>query len=238
MLAPARYDEVADFYEEIAPDAYDDPPLIELFRLSGDITGLRLLDLACGHGRATREFARRGAQVTGVDLSSALLEKARASQAKHPLPVTYVHADASSPQVLDGQQFDGATCHFGLSDIDDLAGVAATVSRLVRPGGFFTFSILHPCFPGWETQQASPSWQPGSGYYQEGWWQATSPAHGLRPKVGANHRMLSTYLTTFAASQLFVEELAEPLPSADWLAAPPATGPVPVYFIARCRYIA
>lgn len=237
MLTTARYDLVADFYEEFAPDTYDDPPLVELFRLSGDVAGLRLVDLACGHGRVTREFARRGAQVAGVDLSSALIGKAQAYQTEHPLPITYVHANAASPDVLNGERFDGAACHFGLSDIDDLEGAVATVARLLQPDGFFTFSIIHPCFPGWETKQANPSWQPGRGYYQEGWWQATSPTHGLRPRVGANHRMLSTYLNTLAKHKLLVEEVAEPTPPADWLAEPPTAGPVPIYFVARCRRI-
>ena len=110
-----------------------------------------------------------------------------------------------------------------------------TVARLVRHGGFFAFSIVHPCFPGWEAKQANPSWQPGHGYYQEGWWRADGPAHGLRPKVGANHRMLSTYLNTLVRHGLLIEEVAEPMPEADWIAERPDIGPVPVYLVARCR---
>lgn len=237
MTTMARYDDVADFYEQFAPDEYSDPPLRELFRLAGDIAGLRLLDLACGHGRVTRELARRGAQVLGVDLSAALIEKAHASQRDRPLAVAYLHADASSPSIITEEQFDGVICHFGLGDIDDLDGVAATIQRGVRPGGFFVFSLLHPCFPGWEAKQANPSWQPGHGYYEERWWRASGPAHGIRPRVGANHRMLSTYLNTFAQHGLLLEELAEPLPPPDWLVEPPSSGPVPMYFVARCRRI-
>lgn len=235
MTTSARYDTVADFYEQFAPDTYSDPPFPDFFRLIGQISGLPLLDLACGHGRVTRELARRGAQATGVDISAALLEKAQAYQSRESLPITYVHADASSSSTLMGQQFDGVTCHFGLSDIDDLAGVAETVARLLRVDGFFVFSIVHPCFPGWEAKQANPSWQPDHGYFVEEWWRASSPAHGLRPRVGANHRMLSTYLNTLAKHHLLVEELAEPLPPADWFAEPPHTGAVPVYFVARCK---
>ena len=47
-----------------------------------------------------------------------------------------------------GETFDGVVCNYGLSDIDDLDGVLATVSRVLTPAGWFVFSILHPCFPG------------------------------------------------------------------------------------------
>lgn len=234
-MSPARYDAVAEFYEQFAPDMYEDPPTAALLRLIGDVSNLRLLDLACGHGRLAREMARRGGRVVGVDISAALLDIARARETAQPLHIAYVQADAALPEALVGKSFDGVVCSFGLSDIDDLDGVIATVARVLRPGGFFAFSILHPCFPGWETKQANPSWQPVRGYYGEGWWRANSPAHGLRPKVGANHRMLSSYLNTFARHQLAVEELAEPLPASDWLAEPPSIGPVPVYLVARCQ---
>jgi SAM-dependent methyltransferase len=231
----ARYDEIADFYEAFAPDVYDDPPTSALLSLAGAVAGLRLLDLACGHGRLARELARRGAQVVGVDLSAALLAKARNREQTTPLGIAYIHADVTSPATLAGHVFDGVVCHFALSDIDDLAGAVATVARVVAPGGFFAFSILHPCFPGWESRGAHPSWRPGQGYFAEGWWVAAGPSGGVRPRVGANHRMLSTYLNTLARSGLVVEEMAEPEPSPDWMAAAPAAGPVPVYLVVRCR---
>jgi SAM-dependent methyltransferase len=234
MIRSARYDEVADFYEQFAPDRYDDSPMVALLRLVGDVAGLRLLDLACGHGRLARELARRGGQVVGVDLSAGLLTKARAREEADPLHIAYVHADAASPEALARETFDGVGCSFGLSDIDDLDGAVASVARVLRPGGFFAFSLLHPCFPGWESKQAPASWQPGRGYYDEGWWRGDGPAHGLRPKVGANHRMLSTYLNTLARHSLVVEEVVEPMPEPEWINDAPSIGPVPVYLAVRC----
>ena len=235
MRQEARYDAVADFYEQFAPDAYDDPPMAALLGLLGDVRGRSLLDLACGHGRLARELARRGGHVVGADLSAALLAKARAREAAQPLQISYVQVDVAAPQALPRARFDGLSCSFRLSDIDDLDGAIATVARVVRPEGFFAFSIVHPCFSGWEARQGKASWEPGGGYYQEGWWRGDGPPQGLRPKVGANHRMLSTYLNTLARHGLAIEEIAEPLPEANWLAQPPSVGPVPVYLVARCR---
>ena len=200
----ARYDTIANFYEDFASEPPTSPVDLALLDLVGDVTGLRLLDLACGHGRFARELARRGAAVVGIDLSAALIAKARAAEDAEPLGVTYVHADAAAAHALAGELFDGVVCGFGLSDIDDLDGALATVARVLHSGGAFTFSLLHPCFPGWGANRNS-SWPPG-GYYQEGWWLLEgAPPHFLRAKVGANHRMLSTYLNAFTHHSLSIE---------------------------------
>ena len=65
-MAEARYDAVAEFYVS-GFDSLDDPPSEALLELLGPPAGLRILDVGCGHGRVTRELARRGACLTGID---------------------------------------------------------------------------------------------------------------------------------------------------------------------------
>lgn len=231
---PARYDDIADFYESMVSESITAPPDADLARLVGPVAGLRLLDLACGHGRFARYFARQGAHVVGIDLSSALLEKARAAERDEPLGITYVQADATPPDSLAGETFDVVVCSFGLTDIDDLDGALATVERVLRPGGHFAFSLLHPCFPGWR-EDGSSSWQPGRGYYGEGWWLTDAPSSTLRRTVGATHRMLSTYLNSLIRHGLVLDEVVEPAFPAGWAAASPERDPVPVFLAARCR---
>jgi SAM-dependent methyltransferase len=223
MSGTARYDEIADFYDGKVGNDVSDPVAAALFDLLGDARGQRVLDLACGQGRVSRELARRGASVVAADISERLLDKGRALEDAEPLGVLYVLADATSPQEFAAEDFDGVVCHFGLTDIDDLGGAFATVARVLRPRAWFTFSILHPCFPGWGPDAPS-SWPPQHGYAAEGWWLADNP--GFRGKVGASHRTLSTYLNELIANGLALERVAEP-PHADW--------PVPTYFVARCR---
>ena len=221
MWPLARYDEIADFYDASTGGVID-PATATLMNLVGDVAGKRILDLACGSGRVTRELARRGAAVIGLDISGELLEKARAAQEREPLTVTYMHADAASAATLEGRAFDGVVCNYGLSDIDDLDGALTTVERVLCSGGSFVFSILHPCFPGWHADAPS-SWSPGGGYYREGWWLADNP--GFRGKVGSNFRMLSTYLNALVSRGLAIEEVAEPQPPAEWAGLMPGKDP-------------
>jgi SAM-dependent methyltransferase len=214
----ARYDEFAEWYEEWIGDKQAliaaDPGLLP------PVAGQRVLDIACGQGRLSRYLARLGADVVGVDISAAMLDKARAAS---PEDIGYVRADvAGTPGWWDGRPFDGCTCELALMDIDDLAGTLSTVTTVLRQGGWFVASIVHPCIPA--TEKGLSSWPPGEGYDREGWW--TSPDHnpdGARIRVGATHRKLSTFLNALVDAGLEPERFAEP----------PA--PVPTYLLWRCR---
>jgi SAM-dependent methyltransferase len=231
-MPTARYDAVADFYEAGFSDPRD-PVLVSLLDLLGSPGGRRVLDVACGHGRVTRELARLGATVTGVDLSRALLDKARAREDAEPLGVRYVHADAAAVPRLDDGTFDAAVCNFGLADIDDLDGALATVARALLPGGCFVFSILHPCFPGGTT--VSGAWPATGRYHDEGFWIADGTASSLRRQVGAHHRTLATYVNALSRHGLLITAMREPAPPPEW-----ATGDrrdaarFPVFLVARC----
>jgi cyclopropane fatty-acyl-phospholipid synthase-like methyltransferase len=61
----ARYDPVADFHVT-GFDSADDPASQALLDLMGLVDGPRVLDIACGHGRISREPARRGAEAVRV----------------------------------------------------------------------------------------------------------------------------------------------------------------------------
>jgi SAM-dependent methyltransferase len=232
-VVDVRYDEMADHYDSVFEDDVTDPATAALIDLIGPASGLRVLDLACGQGRVARALARGGARVLGIDVSENLLNKARSREREEPLGIRYALIDASAPDALATDVFDGVVCNFGLSDIDDLSGVLASAARVLPVGGWFVFSILHPCFPGWEAANAPSSWLPGTGYFNEGWWRADTS--GFRGTVGANHRMLSTYFNALSRHGLSLEHAAEPAMPDGWASDAPHVDPVPVFLVARCR---
>jgi SAM-dependent methyltransferase len=215
----ARYDGFAEWYEQWSSDK---PPLIAAQDgLLPAVAGDRVLDIGCGQGPMSRHLASLGAEVTGVDISAEMLGRARAAG---PASIAYIQADVTGdPAWWDGRPFDGCTGEMALMDIDDLAGAFSTVTAVLRPGGWFVASIVHPCLPGRE--RGASSWPPEQGYECEGWW--ISPEdhdpEGVRIRVGATHRKLSTYLNALLDAGLEPECFVEP----------PAA--VPTYLLWRCR---
>jgi SAM-dependent methyltransferase len=214
-----RYDEIADWYVEYTRDWGTEPIAL----LPEELANQRVLDLACGYGRASRYLAAHGATVTGLDASPKLLARAEEFEAGEGLGIRYVVGDATGTAWWDGQPFDGVLCNLALMDIDDLDAALATIATVLEPGGWFTFSLFHPCYPGgWDGSPTGlPSWSPEAGYSSEGWW--TTNGVGVRGHVGATHRMLSTYLNAVLRAGFDFDDFMEP------------AMPLPVYFAARCR---
>jgi SAM-dependent methyltransferase len=169
----------------------------------------------------------------GLDISKELIERARSIELETGLGIEYQQGDAAEPDVLLGSQFDVIACNFGLSDIDELEGVCASVARMLVPGGRVVFSILHPCFAG--AANVSGSWPSDGTYYDERWWRADGELSLLRREVGANHRMLSTYVNTLVRYGLRLEAMVEPQPEVSWTADHSDAAVQPVYLVVSCR---
>jgi SAM-dependent methyltransferase len=99
--------------------------------------GTRLLDLACGPGTVASEARRRGAEVTGVDFSRAMLLRARAA-----VPGTrgWVTGRSERLPIRDGR-FEALASNFGLLHFADPTRAIAEAARVLRPGGRAAFTI-------------------------------------------------------------------------------------------------
>ena len=89
-----------------------------------------VLDACCGTGDLAIAGARLGGQVTGLDFSERMLERAR-----HKAPkLEWVQGDLLSLP-FDDRSFDAATVGFGVRNVDDLECALGELRRVLRPGG-------------------------------------------------------------------------------------------------------
>ncbi len=109
------------------------------------VAGLDGLDIGCGEGHNTRLIAKLGARMTALDIAEIFIRHARAEEQRAPLGITYHHASAVELP-YKAASFDFAVGCMSLMDIPETADVLAEAFRVLRPGGFLQFSILHPCF--------------------------------------------------------------------------------------------
>lgn len=241
-MAVSPYDAIADWYDGwVGTGSMRDDPLFPTVEsLLGEIAGRRVCDLACGQGRVARYLAELGARVTAIDLSAKLLAIARQHEAIEPRGITYLEDDAQSlTQVAEGA-FDGVLCHMALMDIPELAPTLQSVARVLRPGGWFVFSIIHPCYnspPSGEMATAAGWVRTVSGYWDEGYWRsATRP--GPPGKIGSYHRTLSTYVDALTDAGLVPERMREPRATGAAAEARPVWAEAPAFLVVRCRTVA
>ena len=101
-----------------------------------------------------------------------------------------------------------------LMDIPNLDNALHSMARALRPGGWFVFSITHPCFKtpatGEIIDHADQSVRRTVGrYFIEGYWDGPGLHRNSLP-IGAYHRTLSTYVNALTDAGLVIDRMLEP----------------------------
>jgi demethylmenaquinone methyltransferase/2-methoxy-6-polyprenyl-1,4-benzoquinol methylase len=94
------------------------------------VRGDRVLDVCCGTGDLSVAARNAGGDVTGLDFSEPMLERARGKAAD----IEWVEGDALTLPFADGS-FDAVTVGFGVRNFSDIEHGLAELRRVVRPGG-------------------------------------------------------------------------------------------------------
>lgn len=111
--------------------------------------GERVLDIACGNGLTSRRLAAMGAEVVALDFAEEMIAHALRRTAEHAERIAYLVLDATDEAALlalGEARFDAAICNMALFDMAEIQPLMRALARLLRPGGRFVFSVIHPCF--------------------------------------------------------------------------------------------
>jgi 2-polyprenyl-6-hydroxyphenyl methylase / 3-demethylubiquinone-9 3-methyltransferase len=115
------------------------PLRLEWIARHAELAGAAVLDVGCGGGILAEAMARRGARVTGIDLSEKALRVAQLHLHESKLDIRY---EKSSVEDYAGE-FDLVTCMELLEHVPQPASMVAACARLVRPGGRVFFSTIN-----------------------------------------------------------------------------------------------
>ena len=119
---------------------------IELSELR-NVDGKTLLHLQCHFGLDTLSWARLGAIVTGIDLSSTSIDKANYIREKAGLDGRFICSDIYSFGETSQEAFDIVFTSYGaLCWLPDIEKWAEIVSRSLKPGGTFYIAEFHPIY--------------------------------------------------------------------------------------------
>jgi SAM-dependent methyltransferase len=188
-----------------------------MLRLAGDVRGLRALDVGCGEGRFCRLLADRGAQVVGLDPTSALLERAweRGGGAE------YIEGFAESLPFED-RAFDLVVSYVAMLDVPDYRAAVAEMSRVLRSGGRVLYANLNAftttAVSGWmKGQDGENLCIPVDNYSFE--WGAVVSWRGI--EIVNYHRPMADMMQGFLSNGLVLRSFEEPLPSPEAIAEHP-----------------
>jgi len=127
--------------------------------------GDRILDIACGNGLTSRILAEMGATVAAFDFSSELIKLAQ-ERSNPDDRIAYHVLDATDESALletlsPHGPFNSALCNMALFDIAEIETLFRALSKLIRPGGIFVFSLMHPAFNNPSCVQLAEQWDDG-----------------------------------------------------------------------------
>jgi SAM-dependent methyltransferase len=117
---------------------YERPAMLQLV---GDARGRQILDAGCGSGPLVAALRARGATVTGLDLSAAMVELARRRLGDE---VDLRVADLSEPLPFSDGAFDDVVASLVLHYLPDWTAPLSELGRVLKPGGRLIMSVNHP----------------------------------------------------------------------------------------------
>ncbi len=189
------------------------------------LEGLDVMDFGCGEGSNTRRLALMGARMTGIDISERMIDLARQVEKDDPAGIYYKIASYSSDTGFPKASFDAVISTMALMDGPDFQGAMHEAFRLVRPGGFVAFSIIHPCFitPGLQWQKDENGQTIGlrvaryfdGASFTENWKFGDRPKHeNVEPfAVPRFPRTISDYLNAVVTAGFRIKRIEEPQPT-------------------------
>jgi SAM-dependent methyltransferase len=177
-------------------------------RVLGDVREKDVLELGCGAAQWSIALDAMGARVTGLDLSAAQLEHARALMAAAGADFPLVCASAESTPFADGS-FDIVFCDHGAMTFADPHRTVPEAARLLRADGLLAFSMSTPIL---DLAWAAGAEHPGERLVHDYW-----DMHALEEpgEPVAFQLPYGAWIGLFRESGLVVEELMELRPPVD-----------------------
>ena len=107
------------------------------------LPGKKVIDIGCGGGLLSEGMARRGAEVTGIDMGEAPLAVARIHAEQAGVAVEYLQTPAEKIAEERAGQYDVVTCLEMLEHVPNPASVIRACAKLCKPGGHLYFSTIN-----------------------------------------------------------------------------------------------
>lgn len=119
------------------------PLRLEWINARAALAGKNVIDIGCGGGILAESMAKKGAKVTGIDLSQKALKVADLHGLESGVDVRYKLVAAEDMAAQEPGQYDVVTCMEMLEHVPDPAAIVRAAAALAKPGGHLFFSTIN-----------------------------------------------------------------------------------------------
>ncbi|MHA2103288.1 MAG: class I SAM-dependent methyltransferase [Candidatus Hodarchaeales archaeon] len=192
---------------------YNSDPFLWKF-LGDDLQGKKILDAGCATGYLSRKLAKKKAIVTGVDISSKMIEIAEKLTIENNLIIKFYSKSIHDLGELENDYFDIIVSNYVLMDTPDVDLTIKSFYKVMKTDGRVIIVITHPCFPQSEFTQLR---EDGSVHYKweypyiEEKKETIDPWGHFKSKFIGYNRPLSYYWKTFKKNNFLVTNFDEPV---------------------------
>jgi 2-polyprenyl-6-hydroxyphenyl methylase/3-demethylubiquinone-9 3-methyltransferase len=119
------------------------PLRLEWINSLAPLAGKTVIDIGCGGGILAESMAKKGAKVTGIDLSEKALKVADLHSLESGVQLRYELIAAEDMAEREAASFDIVTCMEMLEHVPDPQAIVAACAKLAKPGGKIFFSTIN-----------------------------------------------------------------------------------------------
>ncbi len=136
--------------------------------INQDLKGKKVLELGCGAAQGGIAFSKKGAKVTGIDISQEQLKFAEKLCKEHDVEIELHQGDITDLEVIEDESYDFIYSAYAFQWIENLQKVFSEASRVLKSGGTFLFSLPHPMFHYLDNQDLEESLELEDHYLDSG----------------------------------------------------------------------
>lgn len=178
----------------------------EKYKLFGDVSGKKMLEIGCGNGRSLQYHGERKAlELWGMDISEKQIEEAKHYLKKHGLSAKFICSPMEENCGIPEDYFDFVYSIYAIGWTTDLDGTFNRIASYLKKDGIFIFSWSHPIHKCVVTENNRFSFN--KCYFDESLYAV--PLDFSKGELMLSDRKLSTYVNALAKAGFIIEQLIE-----------------------------
>ncbi|NGZ77716.1 class I SAM-dependent methyltransferase [Saccharibacillus alkalitolerans] len=196
----------SEFLEPVVLPFYGSFITEEKYRLFGDVTGKKMLEIGCGNGRSLLyQAGRQASELWGLDLSAGQLEKAKQNLAERGQSAKLICSPMEQDCGIPANYFDFVYSIYAIGWTTDLEGTFARIASYLKKDGLFIFSWSHPIHR--TAAEEGDRLVLNKSYFDDAWY-PVAPEF-CQGELKLSDRPISAYVNALAKAGFAIEQMIE-----------------------------